>query len=112
MDGLRFIGQEDFSLDEMRIINEISNKHFVKISRMIDNPILTIKMKKHGKILGIIAKKVKYSFHLKVVGTDILISASQADWNLARGLHGVFENAISEIEHKIKKEKRSWTSNK
>ena len=112
MDGIRFIGQEDFSLDEMRIIQDISTKHFTKISRMLQNPTLTLKMKKHGKILGLLAKKIKYSFHLKVVGTDILISASQADWNLSRGLHGVFENAISEIEHKIKKEKKSWISNK
>ena len=112
MDGIRFIGQEDFSLDEMRIIQDISTKHFTKISRMLQNPTLTLKMKKHGKILGVIAKKVKYSFHLKVAAIDILISASGADWNLAKGLHNVFENAMSEIEHKIKKEKKSWISNK
>jgi len=112
MDGIKFVGQEDFSLDEIRIINDICAKSFVKISRMVDNPALTLKMKKHGKILGIIAKKVKYSFHLKVAGNEILISASQSDWNLAKSLHGVFENAISEIEHKIKKEKNQWNSNK
>ncbi len=112
MDGIKFVGQEDFSLDEMRIINDICAKSFVKVSRMIDSPMLTLKMKKHGKVLGALAKKVNYSFHLKVAGSDILISASQADWNLAKSLHGVFENAISEIEHKIKKEKKQWVSSK
>lgn len=112
MDHIKLIGQDDFSLDEIRIIQDIATKHFSKISRMIENPTLTLKMKKHGKVLGTIAKKVKYSFHLKVVASDILISATEADWNLARSLHGVFENATSEIQKKIKKENRSWIQSK
>lgn len=112
MDHIRLIGQQDFSLDEIRIIQDIATKHFSKISRMLENPTLTLKMKKHAKVLGGLAKKIKYSFHLRVFARDILISASEADWNLAKSLHGVFENAISEIEKKIKKENRPWIQSK
>jgi len=108
MENIRFIGLEDFNINERAIINEIVPKHSKKISRSMEDYVLILKFKKHSTANKRIDESVKFSMHAKIESPKMIISSSYADWDLRRTLHKTLEKLQKEVDHKVQRNRKPW----
>ena len=95
-------GAENLSTDEKLIIDKITKEYEDKITRQIGKPdYLEIHLKCHEKDGNV----KRFSIEARIGIGKNRFESSADDWNLTDALHKLMKKLMSEIEHKITREK-------
>ena len=107
MDNIKVINADILDNHEKDIMNHVLDKHYKKISRLMDNfdsIILHVKennLSKNQKKSDR-PKKKNYIFKLRVVFGKDVFESSNDSWDLGKALNEVFQKVEREIEHKFR----------
>lgn len=103
MERISYIGLKKLNAPEIEIVRSITSKEYSRILRSFKDANLIIEIKEHDAA-GKAGKAKKYSIHMKVESPNCILTAEQADWDIARALHKTFNNLKNEINHRYKDE--------
>ncbi len=97
---IRYVRLEDLDSFEIAEVKRLSEKNYKKIVRHkeLKDAELLIDVKTHRTS----GKRKKYSVHLKINSPNIILSVSQADWDLPRSLQKAFNNLHNSLVEKFK----------
>lgn len=96
---IQFIGLNELTPDEQKIIKTISQDSHDKIRRKLNN---ITNMSVHVKAYSKEGSKKKYSMHVKVAApTHVFDSSNMEDWDLPTAMHMAIESILHQIQHRL-----------
>jgi len=107
MGKMQIINLSLLNEQEKSVLDHIVNKHYGRISKIVDNfdsiilHIKEFKLSKNQKE-GSKKKRKNYSFILRVVYGKNVFESSNDSWDLDKALNEVFQKVEKEIEHKFR----------
>lgn len=106
---IQYVGIRDLDDAARDAVSEIATRYHDKIKRMVKNDTrLVVHVKVHGAHKdgchgedGPADKKLKYSIHLKVVAPTHVFESEDADFDIRKATHLVFDHVLNQVEHKF-----------
>ncbi len=91
---------KDLNAAETQEVKHLTEVAYDKILRDFKHAKLIVDVHKFVKA----GARAKYSIHLRLEDPSILLTAEEADWELAKALHKTIQNLSEEVRKKSKKE--------
>ncbi len=103
MSGLEISGLEQLDAGQKKAAEAIISKGFEKLKRVLKNEVLLlVNVKEYSHKKGDSSDmRAKYSISAEIKSPTHAFEASDADWELNRALHKIFNKLNSEIEHRF-----------
>jgi ribosome-associated translation inhibitor RaiA len=98
---IQYIGVGDLQAGEREVLNQVVEGEIDKLKRKHPNDSIngTLQVKVYQKE----GDRRKYSMHLKIQFSKVLIdSSNHDDWDLPTALHKAFESVHNQLQHKNK----------
>ena len=93
---------KDLNVVETQEVKRLSEQTFDKVQRDLFHCKLIVDVHKFEKA----GARAKYSVHYRLEHPSTLLTAEEADWELAKALHKVGDNLLEEVRKKEKKMRR------
>lgn len=99
-DEIRFVGVKDLTLEEQKVVNELSTHYFKKLKRLVHNHMsLQLMIKTYAKD----GARKKYSINLRLtMPSKSLVSNKTTEWDLNKSLHGAYRGLMQEVQNKFR----------
>ncbi len=98
--GIIYNRLKDLNAVETQEVKRLSEQMYEKIERDLYGSKLVVDVHKFEKA----GARAKYSIHFRVEHPSTLLTAEEADWELAKALHKTISNLTEEIRKISKKE--------
>lgn len=98
MTDIQYVGLKALGDDAMTV-QTLVERYIGKLERDVPNCQLIVHTKLHD-----VGGRVKYSFHVRVDGPQLIAKADAVDWDVRRTVHKVMQALENELEHKMKKQ--------
>jgi len=82
---------------ESWVVDKLIPEYYAKIERQVKNEVDLVV---HIKVHDVSKRRQKFNIHVDVANS-VRFGATADDWELARAIHKVMKNIMSEIEHKL-----------
>ena len=96
---ITYSGLKDVKEEEAFVIQELAEKHCIKITRKIPNASFHLSCKSTKK-----GEKNYYAFICRIEAPSVKWSVAAQDWDLRRALHKVLTHAEHRVQHNFKLE--------
>jgi ribosome-associated translation inhibitor RaiA len=91
---------KDLNAAETQEVKRLSEQAYEKVQRDLFGSKLVVDVHKFEKA----GARAKYSIHFRVEHPSTLLTAEEADWELAKALHKTIANLTEEVRKKARKE--------
>jgi ribosome-associated translation inhibitor RaiA len=96
MEPIQVIGIKDLDDVEKDTVNQLANQYLEKLKRDLKNMTSIVV---HIKITNKEGNRKKYNIKTRAIAPTKIFESSDADWDLARTLHMVFNDLKRQIQH-------------
>ena len=107
---INYSGLNDLSNDEQSVLKSITEKHFPKVARMLnEDSELLVYIKVFKK-----ESRKRYSINLTLRSSKNTFKQNNkdtekgGDWDLAKAIHKSMDALENEVQHKLKVKEKSW----
>ncbi len=90
---------KDLNAVETQEVKRLSEQTFEKVQRDLFDCKLIVDIHKFEKA----GARAKYSIHYRIEHPSTLLTAEEADWELAKALHKAGDNLLEEVRKKVSK---------
>ena len=96
--GIIYNRLKELDAVETQEVKKLSEAFFKKLGKEFLSAKLIVDIHKFVKA----GARAKYSVHLRLEHPSTILTAEEADWDLAKALHKTVKNMQQEVQHKFK----------